>query len=67
MLAVDHFMQRAEDFRAPRQYVRDLQDEHNVNLHSDGTGDEFLDADPGMPEHMRVVSAEEFFHAYVID
>jgi hypothetical protein len=47
--------------RLPPAFVRELQDEHNVNLNGCGEGDEYLDADePSEIElAMREVSLEE--------
>jgi hypothetical protein len=49
-------------FRAlPLGAVRELQDEHNVNLNAAGEGDDLLDGDDDALEGLTIVSAEELF------
>lgn len=63
---VDKFM--LTDGRiAPLWMVRELQDEFNVNLHSDGTGDEFLDGSDDALEGLEIVEEDEFFERFTED
>jgi hypothetical protein len=60
--SVDEFM--ANNNRMPAAYIRELQDEHNVNLHSDGSGDEYLDAADDETADLEIVDEEEFIERF---
>lgn len=50
----------------PAAYVRQLQDEHNVNLHADNDGDEYLDAsdDDDSHDELEVIDEDEFIERF---
>lgn len=53
---VDRFMANPRGFEAAL-----LLAEHNVNLHSDGTGDEWLDGDANPVTGLRIVDEADVF------